>query len=316
VESFEREHPCLRTRKGPDKREEKLKLMIWSILRRAGWLAGILFWGHPLAAQTSVDLPTQSKNVNFQNATSTRPVKTGPALPMTCAQGELFFLTTAAAGANLYGCTTTGWSVQTGAGGGTTIQNAGTVVGMRPILNLSDGPGLLLATSDTGTTITIQSTLDTSLAATRASLQAGASLLCSSSSASATAYTCSLTPTLTTYTAGMALNWTPDVNNTGGAVTLNIDALGAIPVKLEDGTTDPAPLDLVAGRIQQVWYDGTNFRFLSRLVPSGILGQAQPACAAAVRGRFWYVPGAAGVKDSLSVCAKDATDAFAWRTLY
>jgi len=44
---------------------------------------------------------------------------------------------------------------------------------------------------------------------------------------------------------------------------------------------------------------------------------AQPACDAAVsRGTFWVVQGAAGTKDSVQVCAKDAANAYAWRTIY
>ena len=41
-----------------------------------------------------------------------------------------------------------------------------------------------------------------------------------------------------------------------------------------------------------------------------------PACDATTRGTFWMVAGASGVQDSVSVCAKDASDAYAWRTLY
>lgn len=42
----------------------------------------------------------------------------------------------------------------------------------------------------------------------------------------------------------------------------------------------------------------------------------QPACDATERGTFWVVQGAPGVKDSVQVCAKDAADAYAWRTIY
>ena len=288
--------------------------MVRSIL----WLVWTVFWGVPLTAQTLVDLQRQSKSVNFQNAPFTIPLKAGSALPATCMQTELFFLTTAAPGANIYGCSATNtWVAQSGSGSGAvTIQNTGTVVGMRPILNLSDGPGLLLATSDTGTTIIVQSTLDTSIAATRASQQSGAALLCTSASGSASAYTCAMSPTLTAYTTGMILHWTPDVNGAGGSVTLNVDVLGAVPVKLSDGATDPAPLALIAGRMREVWYDGTVFRFLTPVVPAGVLGEVRPSCGASVRGRLWFVAGAAGVKDGLTVCGKDATDAYAWRILY
>ena len=43
---------------------------------------------------------------------------------------------------------------------------------------------------------------------------------------------------------------------------------------------------------------------------------AQPACDATTRGTFWVVQNGAGVKDDVQVCAKDAADAYAWRTLY
>jgi hypothetical protein len=114
----------------------------------------------------------------------------------------------------------------------------------------------------------------------------------------------------------MTVNWKPDVNGTGGATTLNIDILGAVSLKLADGSADPAPGDLVAGRLYQIWYDGSSFRLANQVTPAGVLGEAQPACGAPVRGRLWFVAGGTGVKDGLTVCAKDATGAFAWRTLY
>jgi len=58
-----------------------------------------------LVAQTTLDLRTQAKNVDFTQAAATKPNKSGTALPASCGVGETFFLTTAAAGQNLYGCT-------------------------------------------------------------------------------------------------------------------------------------------------------------------------------------------------------------------
>ena len=43
---------------------------------------------------------------------------------------------------------------------------------------------------------------------------------------------------------------------------------------------------------------------------------AKPACDASARGTFWVSQGASGVKDSVEVCAKDASNAYAYRTLY
>jgi len=43
---------------------------------------------------------------------------------------------------------------------------------------------------------------------------------------------------------------------------------------------------------------------------------AKPTCDASHRGTLWFTQGAAGVKDTLEVCAKDASDTYSWRTLY
>jgi hypothetical protein len=43
---------------------------------------------------------------------------------------------------------------------------------------------------------------------------------------------------------------------------------------------------------------------------------AKPTCDAAARGTQWFTQGTTGVKDTLEVCAKDAGNSYAWRTLY
>lgn len=43
---------------------------------------------------------------------------------------------------------------------------------------------------------------------------------------------------------------------------------------------------------------------------------AKPTCDSSHRGTFWSTQGSAGVKDNVEVCAKDAADAYAWRTIY
>ena len=47
-----------------------------------------------------------------------------------------------------------------------------------------------------------------------------------------------------------------------------------------------------------------------------LIGAGQPSCTATARGLFWVTNGGAGVKDTVQVCAKDASDAYAWRTIY
>jgi hypothetical protein len=58
-----------------------------------------------LPVGTAVDLRTQSKSVNFTAENATSPFQAGTSLPATCAVGQAFFQTNAAAGLNLYGCT-------------------------------------------------------------------------------------------------------------------------------------------------------------------------------------------------------------------
>jgi hypothetical protein len=47
-----------------------------------------------------------------------------------------------------------------------------------------------------------------------------------------------------------------------------------------------------------------------------ISGGTKPTCSSSERGRIYMTQGGAGVKDALEVCAKDAGDAYAWRTIY
>jgi hypothetical protein len=71
------------------------------------------------SGQTAVDLRTQSKDVDFSGAASTKPMQTGAAIPATCAPGQMFFLTTAPAGSNVYGCEATNvWALESGGGAG------------------------------------------------------------------------------------------------------------------------------------------------------------------------------------------------------
>ena len=52
-------------------------------------------------------------------------------------------------------------------------------------------------------------------------------------------------------------------NNNTGAVTLNVNALGAKTIKKNGGADDLGADDLIAGGIYTVIYDGTNFQLIS-----------------------------------------------------
>jgi len=213
--------------------------------------------------QTQVDLRTQSKSVDFQAAPYTRPIQSGSSLPATCTPSAVFFLTTAPAGANIYGCVGTNtWAVQ-GTGGGSggilAIQNNGTTVGSRGTANFIPGAGIVNLITDTGTAINIQQSADTAVMLSKVTNQAGTPVLCASASGSGTTYTCSLSPTLTTYTTGMVLYWKIDVANTSVSPTLNVDTLGAKP--LVDYQSNALNVGaLVSGAEVPIWYDGANLR--------------------------------------------------------
>lgn len=83
-------------------------------MRNARWLQALLFTAVTFG-QTMIDLRTQSKSVDFSGAITTKPLKSGTTLPSTCGVGEMFYLTSAAPGANVYGCASqNAWSLESG----------------------------------------------------------------------------------------------------------------------------------------------------------------------------------------------------------
>ncbi|MBS1855909.1 MAG: hypothetical protein JST11_11135 [Acidobacteria bacterium] len=197
---------------------------------------------------------------DLSGASHTLPMKTGlsTSLPATCQVGETYFASDAQAGKNVYGCTAANaWSVE---GGLPTVQTEGVVVGSRDVTNYVAGPGLVSLLTDTGSGIDVQWSLDTAVVQTQSGEQSGTALLCASSSGSATDYRCSLSPAAVKYATGMVLHWNPDITAAGGPTTLNVDSLGAKPVVLADGVSNPTPGDLVMGHLYSVWYDGSKFR--------------------------------------------------------
>jgi hypothetical protein len=160
----------------------------------------------------------------------------------------------------VYGCTATNvWLAQ----GNLSVKSSAVAVGSRSTANFIAGAGMLSTLSDDGAEINIQSALDTAVVQTQPGEQSGSALLCASSSGSATHYACSMNPTLAAYTSGMALHWKPDMAGAGGPTTLNVDTLGTRSLKESDGATDPASTDIAAGKLYNLWYDGSVFRFLA-----------------------------------------------------
>jgi hypothetical protein len=105
------------------------------MLIKARWLQAVFFTALTFG-QTMIDLRTQSKSVDFSGANTTKPLKAGTVLPSTCGVGEMFYLTSAPPGSNVYGCVSQNtWSLEgngSSSGGGTTLPpvtgNAGDVL--------------------------------------------------------------------------------------------------------------------------------------------------------------------------------------------
>ena len=105
--------------------------------------------GALVRAQTQIDARTQTKNIDFSRAVSTKPVKTGVDLPSSCSAGELAIKLSDTAGKYLYICaaadTWMSWSTQSGlppvAGqADSVLSNDGTAAAWRTIGGDVNGP--------------------------------------------------------------------------------------------------------------------------------------------------------------------------------
>ncbi|MEM3038637.1 MAG: hypothetical protein QXE45_04500 [Thermoplasmata archaeon] len=103
----------------------------------------------------------------------------------------------------------------------------------------------------------------------------------------------------------------------GKARTNLTTATGEIVIANDPNAATPGKGDhtvLIGGaNITDSWIAG-NVHMKSVLLNE--TNAAKPPCDLPRRGMLWFTQGGSGVKDSLEVCAKDATDTFAWRTIF
>lgn len=277
---------------------------------RAIWITGGLALGLAFG-QTQVDVKTQTRNVNLSSASFVIPFPTGTALPSTCSTGSMFFNSAAPAGSNLYGCVATNlWAVQAGsaaatAGLLTATQSSSQVVEIGPTcsggapclvkvgstVNSYFGPSTVTITGGSGTVYFY--------------VDGNGNVNAGESAAGAPALTC----------AGCVL-----------ASPVEQFPPGTIPIAIwtaSGGTwltgTNEAALEggaptFTGGTNVTLTQTGNSVSIAASLeaLPSG----AQPACSSTTGGFLWYIPGASGVQDHMQLCAKDATNTYAWRTLY
>ena len=105
---------------------------------------------------TLINLGTQGRNVDFSTAPETRPVKTGTALPATCLPGDLFFMTGAPSGQNIYGCAAANtWTVEASVTGAFLGDPGANGVVIRTAANTTSAvtapSGTIVGTTDTQT---------------------------------------------------------------------------------------------------------------------------------------------------------------------
>jgi len=240
-----------------------------------------------LLGQTKIDLRTQSKNVDFSQAPSSIPWVLGAALPANCVVGQAFFNTSAIAGANVFVCTFTNqWTIIGGNGNG-------------PVVTFTTGNGPPQSNCAVGQNLYVD-VVNLDLWFCEGTNTWKKSLT-----------TTNVGPFLLTGQNGPGL--TPALGNT----SLFFNATAKVGQTLDDAgglSTMVRPTDCSGGNqlMQKINADGT---VACANGPTIIVGP-QPACTVALRGTISETFSVAGQKDTIAVCLKDATDVFAWRTLY
>jgi hypothetical protein len=143
-----------------------------------------------------------------------------------------------------------------------TVQVDGNLIGTRGAINLESGNGIVEVCRDEGSVknrITCTPSYNSALISTHDSVHNNEHFCFSSNQT--TQYTCSLPyKTIAAYQAGMTFVLVVDAT-CRTSCTLNIDSLGIVQIKMNDGTTDPRGA-LNAGEPQWVFYDGRVFRLM------------------------------------------------------
>lgn len=272
----------------------------------------------PLATmigQTKVDLKTQSRNVDFGSVSSVRPFTMGTALPATCTVGQMFFKTDAPAGSNSYGCVATNtWSLQ-----GQPVQTGSVTATAAPLgVIQSDYQTLVIGSGCNSTApclARIGSLVYTFESPATAVLQSG----------NGTVYI--YVDENGTLTAGSSTTDTVALTCTG-CQTASVTQFPSTSIPLatwtalwgtwSTGNDERAILSagrkFTAGPNVTIAESGS---YVTISAAAGILpAGTPPLCISTIRGSMWIVESQTGVKDVVEVCAKDASDLYAWRVLY
>ena len=268
-------------------------------------------------AQTRTDLKSQSKNVDFSGAVYARPIPVGTTLPATCSVGSMFFKSDATAGANIYACVVADtWAVEAGGGSGG---------GTGAALNLP------LAVEKNGATLTVGQACSV---ATPCRVRTGSVVY--SILAPATVSVNSGDGAVIFYvdkngvlTAGTTAPTAPSISCVGCQVVSPVTQFPTDSVPLATWNSTGGAWDAVGTDLRALLSAGPSFNAGTNVNISQAGGQVtisaslstlpsgtRPACGSGTRGTVWYTSGGVGVKDDVEVCAKDGSDAYAWRAIY
>lgn len=266
-----------------------------------------------VVAQTQVNQSRQTKNDDYSAASFVIPFPTGTSLPALCTKGSMYFNTSAPAGSNLYGCAASNtWILEGGGSGGAAISSVLTAQQVSTTTVTVGGTCSIAAQClvQIGSTVygyggAATVTLNSGTGAVYLYVDVNGNITAGESAAGAPSLTCTgcvLASPITQFPQGtvpLAI-WSAS----GGAWVS-----GSSEAALQGG--GPA---LIAGTNISLAQSGGSVTIAASLqsLPSG----SAPNCSSTTGGFMWYVPGSTGVADVVEVCAKDASNSFAWRLLY
>lgn len=168
--------------------------------------------------------------------------------------------------------------------------------------NILCGTGLVCSENPVSGELTVDTDTASTLL-TKATLQAGQTVRCVSASTS-NAHSCNLSPSLTSYSNGMALEFVASAAALSGTTTVNVDGLGSRSIKRADGISDPAANQIPAGLQVALRYDGNVFRLPDTgigIVP-GADGKSLISDSGAVSGLSWADRSLAGTAAAIPAC--------------
>jgi hypothetical protein len=230
----------------------------------------------------------------------------------------MFFNLAAPAGVNLYGCASANTWSQQGGSGGSGSGGGGAISG---VLKAQESSSTVVAV---GSSCSISTPCLVQVGSTVYSYSIPASVTLSSGTGSVYLYVDSNG----NITAGESGAGSPSISCSGCVAASGVTQFppDTVPIGVwvassgswAAGTNEAAVQSggpaLSAGSNVTLTQTGSSVLISAAL--QSLLTGTQPGCTTSTGGFMWYTQGSSGVKDTVQVCAKDASDSYAWRTLF